>query len=439
MGLIPDSTPAGDAGTPDVSGASSTPDVSTETPSSDAGESTDVFADQDFDKAFGLQPEEKESDDTSDVTKAPETPAPRQDEEIEKDAGKPDKEPEAEGEVDETTPEAKATEAETPKTDGQFQPNEKLNWEDDKVPFRKEFQNLKQAYMGLLENSVESKFISDPKEFVSWMKEASDTSFREAGKLISTESATAHPKEWIDYLFKTNPDLMAEVVSGREGMKVDRLKAELDVLLDDDDEDVQAALEKRQAEKAGAEKPEETPEQKEIREWREERAREQQAKVVNEVFQPVEQAVDALVSEAGLEIKDAETAGKRFDELDEGTQFKAMVNSLIPVWIDHRVKQDPQLLGMQARLEQFLANGDVAGAKRLQHAMTIAATNFAGELLTLVTGQKAKAKQSATKIPAPVPPKPMVKSAGATNGFSPADGSGKELDWSADPDKVYKG
>lgn len=392
--------------TPDVAGDSSTPDVT----------STDVFADNDFSAAFGLEPEVKTADE----------PAPEVIEDTDPPADPPgtEVEPGKEAEAEVEKPEAKAN-ADKP----EFALNEKLNWDDDKVPFRKEFQNLKAAYLKQLESSPEAQYLNSPQEFAKWMKETSPTSFNEVGGILATESATSHPKEWIEFLANNNPDLMAEIVSGREGMTAERLKAELSVILDDDDEDVQAALEKAKA--AGAEnvKPEETPEQKEIREWREERQAQEYQKVVGEVFQPIEEAVDSLVSQAGLEIKESDYKGKNFDSLDEDTKFKVMVNELIPLWIDLRVKQDPKLVSMQSRLEGFLSKKDLTSAKALQHPAQIAATNFVSEFLEIVTGYRAKTKQSETTSPAKTKPPAQVRSAGANGNGSVPTGAPTKADW----------
>ena len=169
MGDLADIPAGGDAGGTDVTGGSSpstTTDVSTTT---DTGAANDVFADHDFDKEFGLPAEEKPTPDVSpDVTKDPDPPATRQGEEIERE-GADTTDKSAEGETAKA-PEEDKTEATEPDKEGQFKANEKLNWDDDKVPFREEFKNLKTAYLELLNDSLEAKFISNPADLVTCRK-----------------------------------------------------------------------------------------------------------------------------------------------------------------------------------------------------------------------------------------------------------------------------
>lgn len=408
---------------PDVSGDSSSPDTGMT--------DTDVFADVDFDATFGLTADQQSTgkQDPNDVPTATDPPISRQDAEVKTGDEAPSK-----GD----TPEPDAAKADTTKDD-QFALNEKLNWDDDKVPFREEFKNLKSEYMKLLSNSVEAQYISDPMGFANWMKEASPTSFNEVGGILATESAQAHPKEWIEFFAKNNPDILAQVASGREDITADRLRAELSVLLDDDDPDVEAALEKSKAAAAEQPKAEETPEQKEIREWREQRQREEFTKVTSEVFQPIERAVDSLVSEAGLEVNLADYADKNFSELDPETQFKVMVNEMLPSWIDFRIKQDPKLVAMQSRLEGFIRAKDVTSAKSLQHPAKIATTNFVNEFLSLITGMKAKAAESVTTPPAKDSPRPIVKSAGAGSSAaqSPVTGMPTKDEWAVTEEDLF--
>jgi hypothetical protein len=235
-------------------------------------------------------------------------------------------------------PEAESTDK---KDDRSLAFNEKLNWEDDKVPFREEFANLKNAYLELLNGDPIAQFIQSPDEFRKRMAEASPTGYAEIGTLLATESAEKHPEQWINYFKEHQPDLLAKLVTGKDDMTLDRLSAELEVLLAEDEPDVQAAMEKNKAAAAEAAKSDEskkaaaeTPEQKEIREWREQRDRDQITAVTTKVFQPIEDAVDSLVSQAGLEVKDADYKGKNFTELDPDTQFKVLVNEMLPVYID---------------------------------------------------------------------------------------------------------
>lgn len=380
MSVIPDVPAAPSPAAPDVSGDSSTP-------------SPDVFADQDFSSTFGL---DEPPPDATEVTDPPPVSHPDEPEVV-----KP-------GDV-ETPVEEKP--AEQPDAEKKFAFNEKLNWDDDKQPFREEFKELKAEYLRVLENSVEAQYLGSPVEFAKWMKETSPTSFNEVGGILATESANSHPQQWIEYLAKDNADLMAKTLTGRD-ITAERLNAELEVMLNDDDPDVQAAMEKSKAE-ASREVIAETPEQKEIREWREERAREAHAKVVDEVFQPIEGAVNSLVSQAGMEINRADYQGKNLFDLDETTQMKVLVNDvLIPNAIEFVVQNDPKLRSMQARLEGFLEKKDLTSAKALQHQAQIVATNVTGLVLELITGARANIKRSETTSPAKDAPRPIVKSAG---------------------------
>lgn len=355
----------------------------------------------DFEAMFGLEPEPATE------------PAPKVAEEVTLDdpevADPPV--PHQEEEVKDAPPEEAPAEE-----DSAFKFNEKLNWDDgpeSQKQFRAEYKALKQEYLRNLENSVESQFINNPQDFAKWMEEASPTSFNELGALLTTRSAQEAPQAWVDYLLANNPDLLAEKVSGREGMTLERLKGELSFVLDEDDEAVQAALDKFKVPDEAA-KTEETPEQKEIREWRQERAQAKHQEVVNEVFQPIENAVNDLVSQAGLEIKPADYQGKKFEDLDEETRFKVLVNDVvIPNAIEYYVQNDPKLVSMQKRLQDFIAQGDVTSAKALQHQAQIVATNAVAATLEALTGQRAKAKTADTLPPVKEPPKTMVKGAGA--------------------------
>lgn len=405
-------------------GGDFTPDVSADSSPADAGINTDVFADNDFSKEFGLEPEIKTGDEPApDVTEVADAPANHQGTDVA---------PQAEAKPEGDKPDSEAD------AEKQFALNEKLNWEDDKVPFRKEFQNLKDAYMKQLESSPKAQYLNSPQEFAKWMKETSPTSFNEVGGILATESANNHPKEWIEYLAKENADVMAQILSGRPDITAERLKAELSVILDEDDPDVKEALEKAKA-ASPTENPTETPEQKEIREWREQRQAEEYRQVVGEVFQPIEEAVDGLISQAGFEINLTDYQGKNFDSLDEDTKFKVMVNELIPLWIDYRVQQDPKLVSMQSRLEGFLSKKDVTSAKALQHPAQIAATNFVNEFLEIVTGHRAKLKQSETASPAKTKPPAQVRSAGSQSNGIPTGSPTKE-DWQVtEADLVRRG
>lgn len=385
----------------------------------DGGESAtpDVFEGQNFDKEFGLEPE----DDT--VTDPPDSHQVQE-------AVKAEEE---EVEVDDA-PETVAEEPAPEPADDTL--SEKLNWDSAPKQFRQEFKELKQAFMELANSSVESQFLTSPSEFKKWMEDTSPTSFQEIGTQIATDSANANPKGWLEYFVANQPDLMAEMLTGREGMTADRLKAELEILLDDDEEDVQAAMEKAKANKV--EEPKETAEQKEIREWREEREREKQAAIYKEVAGPIETAINSLVSEAGYEIALDAYKGKDFASFDEDTQFRVMLNEFIPQWIESRFESDAKLRNMQARAQEFLAKGDKQSALQLQHPLKIAATNFAAEALSLLTGRRAKAKQSETASPAQDAPKPMVKTAGAvTAGVQPSNGNGHDDMWQVSEQDLF--
>lgn len=403
-----DVTPTGGDAAPDVSGDSSSPD---------AGAGADASTGLTFDKEFGLEPEAPVADPktpAAEVVTDPPAVQPGTEVKPGEEVAKPE---------GDKTPEEKAAEA-ADKPKDQFTENEKLNWDDDKVPFREEFKNLKQAYLAALETDVTAQFVNEPQKFADWMKETSPTSFNEVGAMLATESANSHPKEWVEYLAKNHPDLIAQAASGREDITAERLKAELSVILDEDDPDVKAALERSTA-APEAEKPAETEEQKRVKEILARDEQQESARVTSEVFQPIETAVNNLVAEAGLEIDRSAYMDKNFDELDEDTQFKAVVNEMIPMYIEHRVSKDPRLVAMQGRLEGFLATKDANGnpkkpdlksAKTLQHPIQIAATNFTSDFLRIITGAKAKSKLADTKSPANEPPPPMVKGAGAAGG-----------------------
>ncbi len=150
--------------------------------------------------------------------------------------------------------------------------------------------------------------------------------------------------------------------------------------------------------------------------------------IQREVFQPIEQEIDALVSEAGLEIKESDYKGKDFATLDGDTQFKVMVNEFISMWIDYRAQRDPKMASLQARLEDLITKKDKTAAASLAHPAKIFATNCANEVLSTLTRVRASAVKSETDIPTPAPPPPRVASAGNGNGLAPANDG--PIDWS---------
>lgn len=401
---------------------SDAPDISVQADApaeSDAPETSDDFAELDADAIFGLPKETVNSDeDTTDETVVTDPPASRQSAEVTKEEAADEK------------PVADAEPTETDDTTVKF--NEKLNWDDDKVPFRKEFKELKDAYLQLAKSDVATSFVSQPDKFAEWMRETSPTSYNEIGTILATESAKANPKQWLEFFAETNPDLMAQIATGRADLTRDRLLAELAYINpDEDEEDIQAKLAEAEPKPEAAE----TPEQKEIRElreWREQQQREQEsaavAQVRDTVFQPIEQEVNRLVSEAGLEIKDSAFESQNFAELDEDTQFKVMVNRMLPVWIDYRIAQDARLKSMQSRLEEFVNKRDAKSAANLLHPARIAVTNFTNEFLSVVTGQKAKSKAKELEIPTKPAPKPVIKSAANISGAAFGNDSGA-IDW----------
>lgn len=425
MSELDTSTAAADASTappatPDVSsiasGPAAAPDGAAAATSSSVegpgAPETDVFAGLDTDSIFGLEKEPASSDDTADVTTAPDQPAPRQGESIATED--PDSSTEGQGDTTQT------------KDDTGFKFNEKLNWENgntgSQVPFREEFKALKEEYQRILASSPESQFISSPQDFAAWMKEKSPTSYNQVGALLATESATSHPEQWIDFFLEdaSNADLIAKKISGRDDMTAERLRAELEVVLDEDDPDVKAVMERRQAEAKAAEtgKPEETPEQKRIRELLEKEERREMAEFRSQVFGPVEKAVNGLISQAGLEIDDSVLDGKSPKDLDPETRFKVLVNDLMPTYIGRRADADPVLKNMQARLAEFEKAKDITSALAMQHAIKIAVTNIASEFLEIITAKRAQAKAEEDIPPTNGSPPPIVRSAGAST--SPA-------------------
>jgi hypothetical protein len=326
-------------------------------------------------------------------------------------------------EVTQETADAAAQPEKTDDTQG----SDKLNWETAPEKFRGEYKELKQKYLESQENDLGNKFLSSPPEFQEWMKTASPTSYREIGELMATESAQAYPEKWLEYLIAEHPDMVAQMATGRDGLTLERLKAEQEYLLDDDNDNIAAIEERRKTDLAKTAKPEETPDQKRVREIIERDEQRETQAITAEVFSPIEEEIDGLVAAAGLEIKEADYAGKKFHELDDDTKFKVMANQLLPVWIDLRVKENPQLVNIQTRLSQFIKDKDKTSALSLMHGAKIAAANFADEFLELVTGQKAKRAQSDTASPTADPPPPIVK----------GNGSAAQVEESWDPSKAF--
>jgi hypothetical protein len=253
------------------------------------------------------------------------------------------------------------------------------------------------------------------------MQETSPTAYSEVGSKVATDAIEANPKEWLQFIADKNPDLLAQVATGRDDITKDRLDAEMRVLLDEDDEDVQAAMEAaKQAKEAEATKVE-TPEQKQIREWQQEREQQKRTEITSRVFEPIYLAVDDIVSQAGYEIKESDVAaGTPFAELSEENQDKVMLNAFIPHWVDMRVKMDPSLMNVQARIEGFIAKGDEQSALNLQHIAKIAVTNFANEVVSTWTGRRTRQKQAETRSPALTTPPAQVKSGTTANDLAPA-------------------
>lgn len=388
------------------------------------------FNDADYNQLFGLEPEVKE-------TPVAEQSAPT----TEPDVKAPDQPATRQGEEPVATPEPeapKAEESDKDAKDGQFAPNEKLNWDTAPKHFREEHKTLKEAFMTLAEGHPQVQYLQDPSAFATWMKETSPTSYTEVGKLLATESAASHPKEWAEYLYEKNPDILAEIVTGKEGMTADKLKAELSLLSDEDEPDVQALIEKQKA-TAAETKKEETPQEKQVRELLEKEAAREYQEAFQQVSGPIESAVNELVSQAGLEADFKALQQQDFTKLSEDDQFKFVVNQGIPHWIEQRIQADPRLASMQARMEHFLAvkdekgnpkKPDVQSAMNLLHPLRIAVTNFTNEYLAAMTGKRAQAKQAEVAPPTQPPPAPpQVKSAGAGQQAFTAPPTG-EIDWS---------
>jgi hypothetical protein len=407
------------ASVPDTSQTSAAPaaDVSVSAPS------TDTFASLDVEGIFGIPKSDGQvSEPDPDVNKVADPPAPHQSENV---AEKQSTEKAAEQPA---SPDASQTDSQS--ETGKFQESDKINWDSAPEQFRNQYQELKKFAENLANSSVEGQYLTQPSEFAKWMKETSPTAYNEVGGLLATESAQAHPDKWIDFLASdpANADKMAEKISGREGMTMDRLQAELAVILDDDDPDVQAAMEAQKATKATAQKAPETPEQKRVRELLERDDRQREQEQMSQVFGPIEKEVNSLISEAGLEVDLDAAKDKSFDSLDRDTQFKVMFNTLAPFWIEQRVQSDPKLANMQARLQEFLKQGDVKSALNLQHPAKIAVTNAMRELLGLFTEQRAKAVNAADLPPTTDTPPPTVRGAGVgaiANGNAPVT----ESDW----------
>lgn len=431
------STPSADVSTADSSPVDATasfdPGTSGDSASPEpiAESSSDVFADQDYNEVFGLRDEEPDEP-APDVPPVTDPPANRQSEKVT------------------TETEKDMPDAETPKADPDpdtstekpaFEPNEKLNWEDEGAPkqFRDEFKALKQAYTDLANSSVEMTYLADPAGFRKWMEETSPTSFQEVGTQIATESANANPQAWIEYFIANQPDMVAEMLTGKPGLTRERLQAELEIMLDDDDPEVKDALERQKAlAQPEAAPAQETPEQKEIREFREERQRQQYAAMTSEVFGPIENAIDSLVSEAGLDIDLNAIKEKDFASLDDDMKFKVAVNQFIPYWIDQRAQQDPKLLSLQNRVEEALKKGDKATALNLQHHMKIAATNFASEALAILTGKRAESRKALTQSPVKEKPPVQVRSTAAAGIAASAVANGKgDIDWGVTENDLF--
>lgn len=419
---------AGDSGPVDAT--SSVGDTSGDSASPTTTGVESYGSDDSFNEIFGLRDEEP-ADPAPDVPPVTDPPADRQSEQVTTET------------AEETPAEPTAEpDADTSNQKPAFEFNEKLNWESEGAPkqFREEFKALKQAYSDLANSSVEMTYLADPASFRKWMEETSPTSFQEVGTQIATESANANPQAWIEYFVANQPDMVAEMLTGKPGLTRDRLQAELEIMLDDDDPEVKDALERQKAlAQPEAAPAQETPEQKEIREFREERQRQQYQALTNEVFGPIENAINSLVSEAELEVDLNAIKEKDFASLDDDTKFRVAVNQFIPYWIDQRAQQDPRLLSLQNRVEEALKKGDKATALNLQHHMKIAATNFASEALAILTGKRAESRKAITQSPAKDKPPVQVRSTAAAGVAASAagNGAGKGIDWGVNENDLF--
>jgi Skp family chaperone for outer membrane proteins len=410
-------------GSSDVSATPTSDAVSTPAPDAAPSGSGDVFASLDVEGIFNLPKSDGQDTESPDVPQVANPPIPRQD------ANEVEKQSTEKVAEQPTSPDASQTDTQSSTTG---LADDKLDWKTAPEQFREKYEALKDWAQGLASESVQGQFLAEPKAFAEWMKETSPTSYNEVGGILATESAQAHPDKWIDFLASTPAvaDMMAERLSGREGMTAERLKAELEVVLDSDDPDVQAAMERQKAESAEAKKqPIETPEQKEVRQWREEKARENEQKNLAQVFDPIEKEVNSLISEAGLEVDLESVKGKQFSELDADTQAKVFFNSVAAFWIEQRVNADPKLANMQARMQEFLKAGDVKSALNLQHPAKIAVTNAIREALAVYTAQRAKLETASTIPPTTDDPPAIVKGAGAGSLGTGADKPVSDADW----------
>lgn len=363
-------------------------------------ESDSYFNDADIQSALGVE---------SDVTEAADPPASSSAEVENEETEDVKTSPESDSQ---TQPETE-TVAEQPKT---------LNWDDDKVPFREEYKQLKKEFLELKENSLDHAFLTDVSGFKSKIQELSTSQYAALMTELATESAEGNPAGWVDYFIQTNPDLLAQKLTGDPTMTAERLNAEREILKDDDlAEWVDDKGSKEKQSDPNAHKYSEMERKLQEIEQRE-KAQATQA-LFGEIFQKIAEPADALINEAELTIK--------ADDTPEDKEWKEEVNFSINNRVSYLIETDPKISHIAAKAREFIEKGDKAGASNLIRPIQAYVEAETARLIKVYTNRRAHLHSAITETKQP--PKTLTAKT-AASGLPPAPEGYPDGDWLSDAD-----
>lgn len=295
-----------------------------------------------------------------------------------------------------------------------------LNWDDDKVPFREEYKELKKKVVELESNSLSNDFLTDVSGFKSKIQELSTSQYLALTTELATESAEANPAGWVDYFIQTNPDLLAQKLTGDNKMTAERLRAEREILKDDDLADWADDKGSKQPD-PNADKYSEMEKKLNDIEQRE-KAQATQA-LFGEVFQKIAEPADALINEAELVVSPTDTP--------EDKEWKEEVNFSINQRVSYLLETDPKIAHIAAKAREFIEKGDKAGASNLIRPIQAYVEAETARLIKVHTNRRATNHSAITETKQP--PKALTAKTAAA-GLPPAPEGYPEGNWITDDD-----
>lgn len=284
---------------------------------------------------------------------------------------------------------------------------------------RNRAKELQQENIRLQENALERVYLTDADKFVESLSELSPSQHSAVMQRMATESAQGNPEGWADYFVKTNPDLLVKKLFGDETLTKTQIEAERE-MLGDEEREAFAGLNQQPpanpAEKAQQARMEQI--ERELTERKETERASQIQDLYQETVAPITEAVNRVISEAGLDVLP--------DDTPEEKAFKEKLSQLMPIYLEQRLTQDERVSPLTAQVNNFIENLDSKGARNLQMPIVAFAEAEAGEFIQAMTGFRA-IKQQEREIPKELDPPPTVvttKSAPAPAGSGFSAGMG---------------